>query len=142
MFHHCNSAGYNHPAFRKQFYGNMPKFMEARFGKVRPKYNIPLNVSESDKDFTVSLFATGFSREEIKVTVVDDVLHISGSKENIEPTPFVIQEFPIKNFERRLLLNGLIDTEQISAKVENGVLLITLPKTPAAQKEETLIEVQ
>lgn len=116
--------------------------MEPRFGKVRPKYNVPLNVSESDKDFTVSLFATGFSREEIKVTLVDDVLHISGSKENIEPTPFVIQEFPIKNFERRLLLNGLIDTEQISAKVENGVLLITLPKTPAAQKEETQIEVQ
>lgn len=139
MFHHCHTAGY-HPAFRKQFYGQVPPFV--RGGFRRPKYNVPLNVTESDVAYEVAVYATGFAKEDIKVTVVDDVLYISGSKEVADSPAFTVQEFPIKNFERSLLLNGLVDTEQISAKVENGVLLVTLPKTPAAQKTETKVEVQ
>ena len=142
MFHHCNAAGFN-PAFRKQFYGQVPPFMKAGFGGFRrPKYNVPLNITESDTAYEVAVFATGFAKENIKVTTVDDVLYISGSKEISDSPNFTVQEFPIKNFERSLLLNGLVDTEQISAKVENGVLIVTLPKTPAAQKTETKVEVQ
>lgn len=136
MFHHCNTAGFN-PAYRKQF---RPPFMAGGFR--RPKYNVPLNIIESDSSYEVAVYATGFAKENITVNVVDDVLYISGSKEVAESPNFTIQEFPIKNFERSLLLNGLVDIEQISAKVENGVLIVTLPKSPAAQKTETKVEVQ
>ena len=139
MFHHCNTAGFN-PAFRKQFHGQVPPFM--RGGFRRPKYNVPLNITESDTAYQVEVFATGFAKENITINVVDDVLYISGSKEISASPNFTIQEFPVKNFERTLLLNGLVDIEQISAKAENGVLLVTLPKSPAAQKTETKVEVQ
>ncbi len=38
-------------------------------------------------------------------------------------------------------LNGQVDTDNIEAKQENGVLIITLPKTKEAQNEEQEIKV-
>jgi len=96
----------------------------------RPKYNVPLNIIETENEFEIHVFATGFSREDIKITVTDDVLYIKGTKEiDEENAPkFSRQEFPIKNFERTLSLNGSADAENITASSENGILIIKLPK--------------
>jgi HSP20 family protein len=111
-------------------------------GMRRPKYNVPINITETETAYTVEVFATGFSKEDITVTVADDVLLISGSKKEVAEKNFSRQEFPIKNFERSLDLNGQIDTEKVSAKNEHGVLLVTLPKSPEAQKTTRKIEVE
>jgi len=96
----------------------------------RPKYNVPLNIIETEEEFEIHVFATGFSREDIKITVTDDILYIKGKKEiDEENAPnFSRQEFPIKNFERTLSLNGSADAENITASSENGILVIKLPK--------------
>ena len=65
------------------------------------------------------------------------MLYISGARtvdENFKPE-FIRQEFPVKSFERILQLNGQIDIENITAKQIDEVLIITLPKTTAAQVE-------
>lgn len=111
-------------------------------GFRRPKYNVPMNIIESDTDYMVYLFAHGFDKEHIQLNVVDDVLSIKANKELVEPISFSYQEFPVKNFERTLALNGQIDVENITAKSENGVLKLTLPKLPKAQRNEQKIEVQ
>jgi HSP20 family protein len=70
-------------------------------------------------------------------------LYISGTRtlsEDEEPN-FSRQEFPVKSFERVLNLNGQVDTENISARQENGMLIITLPKTADAQKPAQEIKV-
>lgn len=131
------------PAFNKNFsgYNQFPPF---GMGLRRPKYNVPLNIIENETNFEAHVYATGFSKENIKVSVVDDLLHISGKREideSVKPN-FSRQEFPIKNFERTLILNGLVEVEAISAKVENGILVVTLPKTAQAQKTEQNVEVQ
>jgi len=129
--HGCGSAT------KKQFF--MENFAR---GFRRPKYNVPMNVIDLETAYEVHVFAVGFEKEHITLNVVDDVLYISGTK-NIEESPnFTSQEFPIKNFERSLDLNGKVDIENISAKSENGVLIITLPKTPEAQKKEYKVEVK
>ncbi len=96
----------------------------------RPKYNVPLNIIETEEEFEIHVFATGFSREDIKITVTDDILYIKGKKEiDEENAPnFSRQEFPIKNFERTLSLNRSADAENITASSENGILIIKLPK--------------
>jgi len=105
----------------------------------RPKYNVPLNIIETEEEFEIHVFATGFSKEDIKISVIDDVLYIKGKKEIDEGNApkFTRQEFPIKNFERTLSLNGSADAENITASSENGILVIKLPK---AQKQ--IIEVK
>lgn len=110
------------------------RFMNYKFQqKNDPKkvtYNVPLNIIENEAEFEIHVFATGFSREDIKITVTDDILHIRGKKEiDEENTPnFSKQEFPIKNFERTLSLNGSADAENITTSSENGILIIKLPK--------------
>ncbi len=101
----------------------------------RPKYNVPLNSIDHGTHYEIQVFAIGFGKEHIKLSVVDDILYINGEKELPESgSPnFSRQEFPIKSFERMLRLPQQVDVPAISAKHENGVLLITLPKTIASQ---------
>lgn len=104
-------------------------------GMRRPKYNVPLNITDNDTHYEVQVYATGFDKADIKLTITDNVLYISGTRSLAGAEPnFSRQEFPVRNFERMLNLNGQVDTAAISARQENGVLLITLPKTPQAQK--------
>jgi HSP20 family protein len=103
-------------------------------GYRRPKYNVPINISEQEDSFTVYVYATAFEKENIKISVSDDVLYVRGTKAVDESTvpKFVLQEFPVRTFEREVQLRGQVDVQSISAKHENGVLLITLPKLAAA----------
>lgn len=124
---------------RGRFHGHHPFLKEY----YRPKYNVPINIIESDNDFEVHVFASGFAKEDIKISIANDVLLISGSKnlpEDFKPN-FSRQEFPVKNFERSLALNNKVDANLIAAKHENGVLIITLPKSEDARKEEKVVEV-
>ena len=113
-------------------------------GMRRPKYNVPVNIAETDTAYHVQVYATGFDKENISLSVSANQLFISGTRSIDESNApqFTRQEFPIKSFERVLELNDKIDAAGISAKQENGVLHITLPKTKEAQAPEQKIPVQ
>lgn len=74
---------------------------------------------------------------------MDDVLYISGTRtinESNKPN-FILQEYPIKSFERIVSLRRQIDSTNITARQEEGILKIILPKTPEAQKPAQDIKV-
>ncbi len=146
-FQHCKTADFaqwagaaGHP--RKMF--ERPQSFPFRFGNGRrAKYNVPMNISETGSEFLIELYATGFSKEDISITVHGDVLFIRGKKELAEGAErqFVLQEFPIKNFERTLALNGSVQSELITATSENGVLIVSLPKSIVEGEPKHSIEV-
>jgi HSP20 family protein len=108
-----------------------------------PKYNLPLNIADNETNFEVYVYALGYAKENIKISVLDDILYISGTRtvdeENLPN--FSKQEYPIKSFERMLNLNGQVNVETIAARQEDGVLIITLPKNAEAQKPSQQIPV-
>ncbi|TAF67350.1 MAG: Hsp20/alpha crystallin family protein [Cytophagales bacterium] len=102
----------------------------------RPKYNIPMNVVDKDEHYEVWLYAVSFEKANIKISVVDDILYISGTREPEEKQPnFIRQEYPIKSFERVLKLNKKVAIEQITAQQKEGVLIVHLPKTQEAKSQ-------
>ena len=109
----------------------------------RAKYNIPANVAETDTHYEIHLYALGYDKANISITVVDDVLYVSGTREIPEDyrPNFIRQEFPIKSFEKEFHLNDGIDTTGIVAKQEEGVLIITLPKKLEAQRQERKVDI-
>ena len=109
----------------------------------RPKYNVPLNIAETDTSYEVHVYAVGFDKENITVTVEDDVLWIRGKRsiDSENPPKFRRQEFPVKHFERVISLHGQVDTTQIQAKQEGSVLMITLPKVPEAQSSSQKVDI-
>jgi HSP20 family protein len=145
MYGKCNSAGgawEGGPAYKK-FYG---KYAPGAFGGYprRPKYNVPINISDHETHFQVDVYAVGFAKENIKISVVDDVLYISGTRtidENNQPN-FSRQEYPVKSFERMVSLNGQVDTSGIKARQEDGVLSVILPKSAEAQQPAQDITVE
>jgi HSP20 family protein len=109
----------------------------------RPKYNLPLNIADNETNFEVYVYALGYAKENIKISVQDDILYISGTRtvdEDKLPN-FSKQEYPVKSFERMLNLNGQVNVEAITARQEDGVLIITLPKSSEAQKPSQEIPV-
>ncbi len=109
----------------------------------RPKYNVPLNISETGTHYEVHVYAVGFDKAHISVTVEDDVLMIRGKREIDPDNPprFRRQEFPVKHFERVVSLHGQVDVTRIEAKQEGEVLKITLPKLPEAQAASQKIDI-
>jgi len=110
----------------------------------RPKYNVPINIIENDTHYEVHVYALGFAKENIKVSVTEDLLYITGTREIDEANApnFRRQEYPIKNFERVIALNGQVDTDGVNARQQDGVLIVTLPKVsnpPKSAQEITII---
>jgi HSP20 family protein len=104
---------------------------------------VPLNILETETHYEAHLYASGFSKENIRLSIADDVLLISGTRTVDEGNlpNFIFQEFPIRSFERVIHLRGQVDVTNITAKQEDGILKIQLPKTPAAQKPSREIQV-
>lgn len=100
-----------------------------------------INVTESDKDYTVELAAPGLKKEDFKVNINDDgnlVIKMEQKQEQKEEDKsrhYLRREFSYSKYEQTLILPDDVEKEQISAKVDNGVLTIDLPKTAAAQKK-------
>ena len=134
MYKNCN-AGYGSA---RQQYG-APVYGKHRGGAGpyrRPKNNVPVNIIDKEDVFEVHLYALGFDKENITVSVSENLLSVNGTRTLAEGEApnFLRQEYPIKSFERVIQLNDKVDVAGISARQENGVLIVTLPKKPETSK--------
>ncbi|MCI4667383.1 MAG: Hsp20/alpha crystallin family protein [Bacteroidia bacterium] len=112
-------------------------------GFRRAKYNVPVNIVENDTEFELWVYAFNFPKENIKVSVLEDTLYITGSRtpENEHPN-WLLHEFPIKSFERTFELSHRVDKAGIRAVHQDGILKVFVAKTGAAQKPEMTVEVE
>ncbi|MES2920701.1 MAG: Hsp20/alpha crystallin family protein [Verrucomicrobiota bacterium] len=89
---------------------------------------------ESDNAWILRLDLPGFSKEDITLTVTDRTLQLTG--ETPPERPFG------GKFERQWKLGADIDPAAISARLENGVLELTLGKQSPVIPQATTIEIQ
>ena len=119
----------NHPSakFRGHQGHPMKKFWKERFNAA---FNYPpANVQELDDKYILYLYASGYEKSDFLIATIDNTLTISvEKKQSIASIDWRRQEFSPHSFERRFELNEKIDISAISAKYENGVLIVTLPK--------------
>lgn len=131
MYNHQQAAwrGMRHPRYMDETWRHM--------SWRRPKYNVPMNVIETDTLFEIHLYATGFAKEDVKIRLDNDMLHVRGTRtiDESKSPKFIIQEYPIKNFERVISLKSKVDRANITARQVDNVLVITLPKSGESQHE-------
>lgn len=95
-----------------------------------------VNIKETDKEFQLELAAPGMKKEDFNVAVEDDVLTISAEKEVSKEESeehYSRKEFSYSSFTRRFNLPDSVASDKVSAKYEEGVLYLNLPKKPEAQ---------
>ena len=108
-----------------------------------------INVKESDREYTVELAAPGLKKEDFNVNIDrDGNLHIhmeskNESKEEDKKSHYLRREFSYSKFAQTLLLPDDVDKDGIEAKVNDGVLTVSLPKLEkVAEKTVKQIEVK
>lgn len=87
------------------------------------------NINEMDKSYVVRMEMPGVSKDKVDVSLEGDRLTISGERvEKLEDEGLLRREIREEKFSRSFVLDGKIDRDKIKAKIENGILTITLPK--------------
>ena len=106
-----------------------------------------VNVKESEKAYTMELAAPGIKKEYCRVSINDEgnltiaIENKAEHKHEDKHHHYLRREFSYSNYEQSYTLPDDIVKDQISAKVEDGILTITMPKTEPKQKVTKAIEV-
>lgn len=88
-----------------------------------------VNIYETDDYFTLAADMPGVSKENIDVKYEDSYLSIYGRVEtNEENKKYVLKETSCGNYYRNFKLSDSIDSEKIEASMDNGQLIVMLPK--------------
>ncbi len=93
-----------------------------------------INVKENEKAYIVELAAPGMKKEDFNVHINDEGNLIikmeqkQEQKDEDKSTRYLRREFSYSKYEQTLILPDDVQKDQISAKVEHGVLTVQLPK--------------
>ncbi|HLJ05103.1 MAG TPA: Hsp20/alpha crystallin family protein [Acetobacteraceae bacterium] len=109
---------------------------------VPGRYYVPAaDIFETDDALTLLLEMPGVSKDNVDVQIENDVLRVEGkidyaTYKDIEP---VYTEYNIGHYARAFTLSNKIDRDAISARVDDGVLTLTLPKAKEAMPRRITI---
>ena len=113
------------------------------FMPVSKEDNMKCDIYEKGGDYHIEMDVPGFSKDEIKVEAKKDYLTITAEKsneENEEDKNYIHRERSYGKYERSFYLHDL-DSENINAEFNNGVLKITVPKK-AESEDKKYIEIK
>lgn len=136
---------------RFPFFGRFPEFgwfpKERLFGNgdiALPEWSPQVDISEDDKEYLVKADLPEMKKEEVKVTVEDGVLSISGerkSEKEEKNKKYHRIERSYGTFLRTFTLPEDADAKKIAADFKEGVLKVHLPKSPAAKPKPVEVKV-
>lgn len=119
--------------------------MAAFFNDIQPKGTFPrMNVSETDDAYSVELAVAGYSKEDIKLEIKDNVLYISGetkTKEENEEKKFLRREITQRSFRRAIKLPVQVDVDGISCSYDEGIITCNLKKMLEDSNETIKIDI-
>lgn len=104
-----------------------------------------VDIVEGDKAYEVTAELPGMDEKNIDVKVVNGGLSIKGEKKDEKEEKkkdYYLSERRYGSFERYFRLPEGVDTDKIEANFKKGVLTVTLPKKPEAQKPAKKIDVK
>jgi len=121
-----------YPSFFDRFFNNeLMDWDHSNFSSTNT--SLPaVNVKETDDDFVIEVAAPGMEKKDFKVNFKNNILTISSEKkeENEQKdSNYARKEFSYQSFQRSFTVaEHAVIGEKISAKYNNGILNIVLPK--------------
>lgn len=103
--------------------------------------SFPVDVVEAENGFVVFAEMPGVNKENVNVTFEDGKLTIEGKKEAVENTDkYLIKERANIPYKRVISFGDILD-DQITAKLEDGILKVTITtKEPEKTSKSIIIE--
>ncbi len=129
----------------------MDRLLDEFFGRVTPVSDTyegdwcpAMDIAETENEIVTTVELPGMNKEDIKVSVKDDVLTISGEKKQEKRESgenYHRVERSYGAFKRMITLPSSVDPEKVKATYKDGVLKVTLPKLESAKPKEIPVQV-
>jgi len=105
----------------------------------------PVNIIEKNDYYHLQVAAPGFEKGDFNVKLEGNILTVSAEKKEdatSETDKVIRKEFASKSFKRTFTLDEKIEAANISAKYENGILHLGLPKKEEVKAVTKEINIQ
>jgi HSP20 family protein len=103
-----------------------PQPVDAEREYLTPK----VNIIETKDRYVLEAEFPGVNKEGLEVSLDNNMLTIIGRRQQPEPgASLLYRESESADFRRVFELDPSVDTAKITAKIEQGILTLTLPKT-------------
>ena len=111
-------------------------------GEARRLNGVPMDAYRKGSEFLVHFDVPGIDPNGIELTVEKNVLTVTAERarqwgDDVEEV--VVSERPVGSFSRQLFLGETLDSENIQANCENGVLTLRIPVAEAAKPRKVSI---
>lgn len=104
---------------------------------IRSMQRATVNIHKTNNSYEMLVFAPGRIKEHFHLDVNGNDLSVSYTPpEGFARPEWVLREYSRGGFRRTFTLNEAIDTANITAKYEDGVLLVSLPVIAGKEKEK------
>jgi len=132
---------------RRDFRDLRRQFFDDTFDQVLGEAgNFKTDIIEDDKEYTVEAELPGMDKENIELDYHDNILSISGKQESEtneedKERNYIRRERSSRSFSRQFLIRD-VDEDNISARFENGILKVKLPKKESGKSENKRIDIE
>ncbi len=93
-----------------------------------PYVSPPVNIVESKDGYVLEAEMPGVAKDGLEISLEDNVLTLTGRRRAEPVASLLYRESPTADFRRAFELDPSIDAGKISARIEQGILTLTLPK--------------
>lgn len=107
-----------------------------------------INVKEDGKAYTMEVAVPGIKKEFCRININNDgnlevaIENKLEHKEEDKKEHFIRREFGYSNYQQTYVLPENVVKEKISAKVENGVLSIVMPKQTKEEEKKSQLQIE
>jgi HSP20 family protein len=101
------------------------------------------DVRETDEAVIVAMDLPGIDKQDVDITISEDELRVVAEKKTeteIQEKDFHKRERTFRRFERALKLPVAVKGDEAKARLESGVLEVTLPKEAATSRKRVTID--
>lgn len=111
----------------------------ARRAMQNREHSLGINIREEEDAYILSALVPGLKAEDLNIQVLEDVLRIEGEY-SAEENHYLVRELPTGSFARTLRLPSAIEADKVEARIEAGILTLTLPKAESARPKRISIK--
>ena len=97
-----------------------------------------VNVLDNDNEYVVEMAVPGLKKDDFEINLDNQMLSISAELETTSEESkqnYTRREFGYSSFKRTFSLPETVETDNIKAKYEDGLLKVLLPKRDEAKKK-------
>lgn len=107
-----------------------------------------INVKEDNKAYTMEVAAPGIKKEFCRININNDgnlevaIENKLEHKEENKKEHYIRREFSYSNYQQTFVLPDNVEKDNISAKVDNGVLTIIMPKINKTEEKQITRQIE